>query len=184
MGIPSVTISVMADLLVARLNAGDRDGATETVEEVRRLSSEVHRPASIAEIEVLTGQMWEDLEEFDAAVAAYQRARVIYRDLGRRAAEARVLGALSGVLADSERYQEEYAVALEEMSLVRSEGDASDPWQEQPHPPTSRWRSRTWDGTTRPSTRSARSSVRGIRRCCAPQAGCTSSQAGTTRAWT
>jgi tetratricopeptide (TPR) repeat protein len=116
---------VLADLLNARLRAGDRAGATAVAEEAAQLATGVHLPALTAELEAAAGTMWMELEDYEAAIAAHERARVIYRDLGRVTDEVNQLLLLTDIFGEIERYEEELAAASEAARLAEGLADAS-----------------------------------------------------------
>jgi tetratricopeptide (TPR) repeat protein len=124
-GVPSVTASVLAGLLDARFRAGDRDGATTVAEEAAQLAASVHLPALIADLEAAAGSMWAELEDYEAAIAAHDRARTIYHDLGRVRNEVVQLTALGYIYGEAERYEEELAVTSQAAELAAGVSDPS-----------------------------------------------------------
>ena len=117
-GVPSVTASVLADLLDARLRAGDCAGATAVAEEAAQLAASVHLPALIADLKTAAGRMWTELENYETAIAAHDQARTIYHDLGRVKNEIAQLSALAYIYGEAERYEEELAISSQAVELA------------------------------------------------------------------
>jgi tetratricopeptide (TPR) repeat protein len=123
LGVPSVTASVLADLLTARLQSGDRDGARDIAEEAALLGAEIKLPAARANLQAAVAGMWTELEDYDAAAIAYEGARSLYRDLGRRGEESDQLLSLAYLYGEAERLEEQLATAAEAAEIAADLGD-------------------------------------------------------------
>ncbi|WP_395728711.1 tetratricopeptide repeat protein [Nakamurella sp.] len=124
MGVPSVTASVLGDLLPARLMSGDRAGATELAAEVTLLKERTEVPATAARLANVVGGMLTQLEDFPGAIEAHQEALAIYRRLDRRADEADQLFALAYVYGEAGKYQDALTAAE---AAVGASAATSDP---------------------------------------------------------